>query len=87
MFALVELYKESELKHDKFAASHGMSEQTFRRWRQRYRKECAVDNNAALEFIEIGTDYGQDTPNEPEPNQRQPKIDVELPCGTRIRIY
>lgn len=87
MLAMVESYHRSELTHSEFAASQGVSVATLRKWKKRYREEGPVELDTAPSFIEIDNGSISDAPTESDPDGRQPKIDVELPCGTRIRIY
>ncbi len=82
MYALVERLEQSEQTSIEFANDNGFSVRTIRKWRKRYRDEFPQGRNKNLSFIEIT----QQAPQENTP-EIQPKIDIEFPCGTRIKIY
>lgn len=82
MYALIEKLEQTGQTAIEFANTNGFSVGTIRKWRKRYREEFPQGRNETLPFIEIS----QKETNENIP-EIQPKIDIEFPCGTRIKIY
>ena len=91
MFPLVEQWRGSGLTRKAFALQHGMSEASFKYWCKRQFNEVAKANLPSAaphrptaimpSFVELaaGLDMGA-----PEPPVR---MEIELPGGTRIKIY
>ncbi len=86
MLALMALWEKSGLSVEEFTEIQNMSLVTFNRWLKKYNQLQSMRSASETSFIEI-------TP-EPEPeehaiyeNERLAKIDIELPCGMRIKIY
>ena len=86
MFALVERWHKSTMSEAEFAADNGMAARTLARWCKRYKESKLATQNKASEFIEI-TSQLQSQDSNILPELRLAKIDIELPCGLRIKIY
>ena len=86
MFALVEQWNESTLSKGEFAAASGIAYHTFTKWCRRYKQKIAATPHQAPQFIEI-TQQAQAQENTQEEPGLMAKIDLELPCGIRIKIY
>lgn len=86
MFALVERWQGSSMSKGEFAAANGLSSNTFGKWYKLYKEEQLSSANKAPAFMEITTQSGQDADKQ-QATERLAKIDIELPCGIRIKIY
>ncbi|MBN2648105.1 MAG: transposase [Prolixibacteraceae bacterium] len=86
MFAMVEKWKQSKKTGYEFAPENGISKNTLYKWHKRYQAFHLIEENEMPAFIEVTpSSDGQATINkEPE---RLAKIDIEFPCGMRIKIY
>ena len=84
MFALVELWHSSSMSKGEFAAANGLSSNTFGKWCKQYKQEGMLSENKAPAFMEI---TAEPEGNKQQATERLAKIDIELPCGIRIKIY
>ncbi len=79
MFALVEQWKKSGMTRNEFVDKHDISIDSFAYWRRKHSRKTIKDKNPKS-FIEI-------TPKPIAIKTDRPKIDIELPDGTLIKIY
>jgi len=84
MLALVGLWEKSGMSVDEFIEIQNMSAVTFNRWLKKYNQLQPLRNASEPSFIEITPEPEEQAICE---NERLAKIDIELPCGMRIKIY
>jgi len=84
MLALVGLWEKSGMSVDEFIEIQNMSSVTFNRWLKKYNRLQPISSASELSFVEITPEPEEQTICE---NERLAKIDIELPCGMRIKIY
>jgi len=75
IFGLIEAQSKSGESVRSFATRHGVSIQTWYNWRRKY-----LAARPQHEFKEIVLE-GSGKPD------RIPKLELQLPCGTHIKIY